>query len=75
VRLEELSKLKNPPQTGLEPATFQLIAYCKMQSYYNGIELSNIETGIPVDYFKTVKSNIGQNCLKNFYVSIIGSLN
>jgi hypothetical protein len=26
VRLEGLGKLKNPPQPGLEPATFQLVA-------------------------------------------------
>jgi hypothetical protein len=32
--LEGLGKLKNSPQSGLEPATFRLVAQCRNQSRY-----------------------------------------
>jgi hypothetical protein len=41
VRLEGLGILKNPPHPGLEPVTFQLLAYCLNQLRYRVLNAKN----------------------------------
>jgi hypothetical protein len=64
VRLERLGKSKSPPQPGLEPATFRLVAWCNQLRYRVRRGVENIKMDL---------REIGWDCMDWIDVAQIGS--